>query len=116
MQGNSFADLNLLVRLLTPTFSIFCQHTSDGQDIPGTRLGFEAIKQCISALEYWRYNNQHREDYKQCPASRIPLRDDSRITTSESTAQEKEPERIAEAQTLKAIGALSGQWHYGFWQ
>jgi hypothetical protein len=84
------------------------QRTSDGQDIPGTRLGHEAIKQCISALEYWRYNNQHREDYKSCPAARVPLRDDSRITMLESAAQEKEPERIAEAQTLKATGALSG--------
>lgn len=38
----------------------------------------------------------------------MPLRDDSHITTLESAAQEKEPERIAEAQTLKATGALSG--------
>ncbi|KAF8239539.1 hypothetical protein L208DRAFT_1468733, partial [Tricholoma matsutake] len=52
-----------------------CKCAPDGQEIPGTQLGFEAIKQCISMLEYWHYNNQHREDYKQCPTSRIPLRD-----------------------------------------
>ncbi|KAF8218856.1 hypothetical protein L208DRAFT_1346420 [Tricholoma matsutake] len=66
--------------------------TSDGQDLPGTQLGVEAIKQCISTLEYWHHNNQHREDYKQCSASRVVLCDDSHITTLESTAQEKEPE------------------------
>jgi hypothetical protein len=59
-------------------------------------------------LEYWCYNNQHRDDYKRCAASKIPLHDDSCITTLECTAQEKEPECIAEAQTLKATGALSG--------
>jgi hypothetical protein len=66
--------------------------------------------ECISSLEYWRYNDQHtlREDYQNCPVSRVSLRDDSRIPMLEPAALEKEPERIAEAQSLKAIGALSG--------
>ncbi|KAF8230060.1 hypothetical protein L208DRAFT_1378681 [Tricholoma matsutake] len=85
------------------------KRTSEGQDIPGSQLGYEAIKQCISALEYCHYNNQHKDEYKLCLASRIPLRDDSCITTIQSTAQETEPEHLTEAQTAKTMGTLSGK-------
>ncbi|KAG6821905.1 hypothetical protein H0H92_000245, partial [Tricholoma furcatifolium] len=63
---------------------------SDGQCIPGTRLGVESIKQCISALENWRHNHEH--EFKDNPDALRSLRDDSRIQTFEAKAQASESE------------------------
>ncbi|KAF8078428.1 hypothetical protein FPV67DRAFT_54136 [Lyophyllum atratum] len=82
--------------------------THDGQPIPGQRVGAESIKQCISALESYRYNHCSSDpEYVNEPQSQIPLRSDVRITTYEINAQAKEPQRLAEAQVLKAFGATS---------
>lgn len=43
------------------------------------------------------------------PEAVIPLCSDACITTFETTSRAKEPEQLAEAQTLKATGATSGE-------
>ncbi|KAF5377311.1 hypothetical protein D9615_006350 [Tricholomella constricta] len=95
--------------------AIFLEHettrnkcTPDGRPIAGTRVGAESIKQCISALESYRYNHCNSDpEYLSDPQSQLPLRSDARITTYESNAQAKEPQRLTEAQELKAFGAAS---------
>ncbi|KAF9060467.1 hypothetical protein BDP27DRAFT_1430086 [Rhodocollybia butyracea] len=57
------------------------KRTHNRLDIPGTRVGFEHLKQCISALEYYWFNHKHEFCYKADPASQIPLRDDMQIKT-----------------------------------
>ncbi|KAG6834310.1 hypothetical protein H0H93_010572 [Arthromyces matolae] len=79
--------------------------SSDGQSIPGTRLGVSAIKQCISALESWRRTHEH--EYPNNPEALRPLRLDSRIRTHETNAGATESERNAEAQITKALGSTA---------
>ncbi|KAF5381020.1 hypothetical protein D9615_004052 [Tricholomella constricta] len=84
------------------------KQTSDGKDIPGTRLGPDAIKQCVSALESYRYHHKGSDPrYKSDPEAQQPLRNDERITTYEKSAYATEPERLAESQVLKAKGVTS---------
>ncbi len=84
------------------------QHTHSGLIIPGSVVGYEHVKQCISALEYYRFNHQHKPRYKTEPESQRPLRDDSRIKLYETQARAREPERIASSQSRKAAGTSAG--------
>ena len=90
---------------------IYSQNSSDGSAIEGTRLGPSAIRQCISALEYYRYRFQHREDYTNCPESHIPLRDDIRIKMFEKLADAKEPEGLSQMHINKADGIQSRTYY-----
>jgi hypothetical protein len=95
--------------------SIFLKHettrpklsSGDSTALSGTRLGPSAVKQCISALEYFRAHFQHRDDYRACPEAQKPLRDDIRIRTFEKAAQATEPERLSQVQQIKADGVQS---------
>ena len=69
-------------------------------------MGLSVIKQTISALEYHRFQNQHK--YKDVPDSQIGLRLDARIRRFESAAKHDEPKRVESAQVLKASGSSSG--------
>lgn len=71
-------------------------------------VGFEHVKQCISALEHQRFNHQHEDLYSTTPESQKPLRDDSRIKEYEKAARSREPQRIAGAQARKASGTSAG--------
>jgi len=86
------------------------QFNPDGQAVPGSRVGVESIKQCITALENYRFNHCGSDpDYLADSASQASLRHDVRIKTFEMNAQVKEPERLAESQILKAAGPVSGR-------
>ncbi|KAG6846154.1 hypothetical protein H0H93_015690, partial [Arthromyces matolae] len=92
------------------TVALFLKHettrfkkNSDGQLIPGSRVSFESIKQCITALENWRLT--HEFDYRNNPDALRPLRQDNRIRTYEKNARESESKRIADAQLAKAYGS-----------
>ncbi|KAF9059158.1 hypothetical protein BDP27DRAFT_1371825 [Rhodocollybia butyracea] len=80
------------------------KRTHNGLDIPGTRVGFEHLKQCVSALEYHRFNHKHEPCYKADPASQVPLRDDTRIKTFEKVAKANWPNVIADSHSRKAAG------------
>ncbi|RDB27704.1 hypothetical protein Hypma_003308 [Hypsizygus marmoreus] len=81
------------------------KRTSDSQSISDTRVGVGSIKQCVSALESWRRDNEHK--YKDNPEALRPLRNDTRISTFEANARETEPMRLKEAQTSKAMGTVA---------
>lgn len=66
------------------------------------------VKQVISALEKYRFDHQHEPPYVAHPEGGISLRDDARIKMFETAAQAKGPERIAQAQVLKAAGSSAG--------
>ncbi|KAF5385999.1 hypothetical protein D9615_002501 [Tricholomella constricta] len=84
------------------------KRTRDGKDIPGTRLGPDHIKQCVNALESYRYHHKGSDPrYKDIPEAQVTLRDDERITTYEKSAYATESERVAESQVLKAKGVTS---------
>jgi hypothetical protein len=78
---------------------------ADGSDSTAT-LGVSHVKQVVSALEHWRFNNQHL--YRDVPEAQIGLRLDPRIKTFESAAAHKEPQRVKMAHTLKATGTTAG--------
>ncbi|KAJ7635953.1 hypothetical protein DFH06DRAFT_1139033 [Mycena polygramma] len=65
-------------------------------------IGISGVKQVVSALENWRFSNQHK--YLDVPAAQVGLRLDIRIKTFESAAAHKEPQRVKMAHTLKAKG------------
>ncbi|KAJ7148156.1 hypothetical protein C8R43DRAFT_1194964 [Mycena crocata] len=80
------------------------KNTDYDEDEPGSSsVGVASLKQAISALENWRFNNQHR--YKDIPDAQIGLRTDPRIKAFESAAAHKEPERVKMAHSLKAKGS-----------
>ncbi|KAF8057163.1 hypothetical protein FPV67DRAFT_576935 [Lyophyllum atratum] len=80
--------------------------TSDGRPIVGELVGLSSIKQAVNALESYRVNHCTMEPkYLADPQSQVPLRNDIRIRTYESSVQAKEPQRLAQAQELKALGA-----------
>ncbi|KAG6905462.1 hypothetical protein DXG01_002541, partial [Tephrocybe rancida] len=81
--------------------------SSDGQPIPGTRLGVEAIKQCISELENWR--REHENIYEGNPEALRHLRDDDRIRAYEDSARSSERDRISDEQTSTARGTVAGK-------
>ncbi|KAL4257053.1 hypothetical protein AB1N83_013839 [Pleurotus pulmonarius] len=84
-----------------------CKRTRDGTEIQGTTLGTESIKQLISALEHYRRTHQHESIYRECSESRLPLRNDERITTYEKASRATENQLIAESKRAKASGAAN---------
>lgn len=85
------------------------QRTHNGLNIPGTRVGFEHIKQCISALEYYRFHHKHEPEYIADPKSQTPLREDTRIKTFEKVAKADRPNAIADSHSRKAAGTSAGR-------
>ena len=79
---------------------------SDGGNLSGTRVGPSLIKQCISALEYYRSHLSHRADYASDPNSQLQLRNDIRIRTYERSAKASEPERMEKMQMMKINGVM----------
>ncbi|KAI0088513.1 hypothetical protein BDY19DRAFT_906536 [Irpex rosettiformis] len=69
---------------------------------PGATIGKYYIQQAISALEDWRVKNMHRYPHEQ--EILHPFRTDWRISQLESAAKNTEPQRVAKAQALKAVG------------
>ncbi|KAI5899021.1 uncharacterized protein SCHCODRAFT_02462607, partial [Schizophyllum commune H4-8] len=81
------------------------KNTADSGD--GSTVGIESIKQCISALEHYRFHHQHEPAYAQCPEAQKPLRTDARIKQFEISKKASEPERIMTGQKAKATGTSS---------
>ncbi|KAG6859814.1 hypothetical protein C0993_003455, partial [Termitomyces sp. T159_Od127] len=81
------------------------KNNSDGEPILGTRLGYETIKQCISALENWRHT--HEYEFKDDNEALWPLCEDARIRTYEANARTSKSERNADAQLWKAKGTTA---------
>ncbi|KJA16581.1 hypothetical protein HYPSUDRAFT_219351 [Hypholoma sublateritium FD-334 SS-4] len=77
---------------------------NDGANLSGTRVGPSLIKQCISALEYYRSHLSHRADYASDPNAQLQLRNDIRIRTYERSAKASEPERMEKMQMMKING------------
>ncbi|KAL1746150.1 hypothetical protein HDZ31DRAFT_62412 [Schizophyllum fasciatum] len=73
----------------------------------GSTVGIESIKQCISALEHYRFHHQHERDYAQCAEAQKSLRMDARIKQFEISKKASEPERIMTGQKSKATGTAS---------
>ncbi|PBK96566.1 hypothetical protein ARMGADRAFT_1027591 [Armillaria gallica] len=73
-------------------------------------VGHSSIAQAVSALENYRFNHQHEPEYKANPEAQVPLHNDSYIGVFEKNSCAKQPERIAEAQVLKAKGASSDNY------
>ena len=73
---------------------------------PGATVGRYSIQQAISALEDWRTKNVHR--YPNEVEMQRLFRDDWRISQLESLAKNIEPQRVAKAQSLKAVGGSAG--------
>ncbi|KAF9493320.1 hypothetical protein BDN71DRAFT_1432574 [Pleurotus eryngii] len=80
--------------------------TRDGVEIPGTTLGWESIKQIVSALESHCKNHQHKDIYHQCPKSQIPLWNDIQIQVYEKASKVTDTQKKAESQCMKAMGAI----------
>jgi hypothetical protein len=77
----------------------------DGHE--ASSIGVSGLKQAISALEHWRFNNQHL--YKDIAEAQAGLRTDPRVKAFESAAAHKEPERVKMAHSLKAKGSSTGE-------
>ncbi|KAF7330285.1 hypothetical protein MVEN_02466400 [Mycena venus] len=74
---------------------------TDGTSSTST-CGLQHAKQVISALEYYRLNNQHQ--YRDNAEAQIVLRTDPRIKAMEKAFAASEPERVKKANVLKAAG------------
>jgi hypothetical protein len=76
--------------------------------IPGSTVGVSQIKGAITALEWFRFHNQHL--YKDYAEAQVSLRTDNRIRVFETAAEHNEPKRADMAQVLKAAGTSAGGW------
>ncbi|KAJ7437508.1 hypothetical protein FB451DRAFT_1193200 [Mycena latifolia] len=74
--------------------------TDDEDDThEASSVGVSGVKQVTSALEHWRFNNQHL--YKEIADAKAGLR----VKAFESAAAHKEPECVKIAHSLKAKGS-----------
>ncbi|KAF8583497.1 hypothetical protein K439DRAFT_1617415 [Ramaria rubella] len=76
---------------------------NNDESMEGTTVGSSVIRGAVSALERMRCRDAHL--YPKDPEARIPLRSDDRIKRAEAAVKHHEPERVAKAQILKAVGS-----------
>jgi len=72
-----------------------------GHEIGGTSVGKSSILQTISALQGYIRDHQHEVEYRNCPETQTPLRDQACIKTFEKAVSANEPTRISNAHVAK---------------